>query len=104
MSRARQRAVVAASVTFCSKYARAVYAASASARRGGGPAANKKTSARGQRVVGDVLFEIRARATARARQRVEAAPSATFCSGYARGPRPERVSAWGWGPTRVDDA
>src|SRR5262249_37486880 len=24
----------------------------------------------------------------------------TSCSGYARGLRPERVSAWGWGPTR----
>src|SRR5881296_597975 len=28
-------------------------------------------------------------------------PVATFCSRYARGLRPERVCAWGWGPTRL---
>src|SRR6185503_3998149 len=28
------------------------------------------------------------------------AVSVTFCSGYTRARRRERVSAWGWGPTR----
>src|SRR2546426_10372176 len=26
----------------------------------------------------------------------------TFCSGYTRAQRCERVSAWGWGPTRYE--
>src|SRR5437899_12268195 len=39
--------------------------------------------------------------TVDSRQRVGLAPhSETLCSRYARAPRREGVSAWGWGPTR----